>query len=562
MMGAAIDPVEARGEPVGPTPARRSFFAKHARWLLALIVVTSTLVTVAASRRNSTTFDEIVLIAGGARGYALGVFDLAPEHPPLMQYVYGLPAHLMNPALPAEVEVRPPGLGFRYVYARDFFWASGNDGERIAFAARLPAALIGALLVLVTFAFTNARFGPQAGLLGAGLIAFMPDVLGHGMVAYNDLPLALMFLTTMWAADALLRRPTASRGALLGVSFALALGVKFSAVVALPAIGLMTLAEARVRRLDRAWLAGFAQATAVALAACYVALVALYLGDFTLAEMRYGLDFTYGHVSRGHGAPAYLLGNISPEGWWYFFPAAFVLKTPVAFLLLILAATVGFARRGGAEGTPPAGDRMLSSGVRPIVCGAFAFAAALLVSRLAIGFRYALPLLPLFAILTAVGVTRAWMAYGNRLRAAIAVGVLWFAASSLSDYPHFLAYTSEFGAGRDRGDELLLDSSLDWGQGLIDLRSFMREENASSVYLSYFGSALPQGYGIDYVPLASYFPLPAVDRPAGAPPPRFIVVSATNLHGIYLPGDPFARLREVEPYAVLGHTLFVYRVDE
>jgi hypothetical protein len=56
--------------------------------------------TVAASRRTSTTFDEIIMMAGGARGFETGHFDLAPEHPPLTQYLYGLPVYLSGISYP------------------------------------------------------------------------------------------------------------------------------------------------------------------------------------------------------------------------------------------------------------------------------------------------------------------------------------------------------------------------------------------------------------------------------------------------------------------------------
>jgi hypothetical protein len=107
---------------------------------------------------------------------------------------------------------------------------------------------------------------------------------------------------------------------------------------------------------------------------------------------------------------------------------------------------------------------------------------------------------------------------------------------------------------------VLLDSSLDWGQGLLALRDWMRANEVDRVYLSYFGSASPSGYGIAYVPMPSFFPLPAVALPSAAPP-RYAVVSVTNLHGLYLQGDPFAPLRARRPEAVLAHTLNVYRVD-
>ncbi|MDA0329306.1 MAG: hypothetical protein O2958_09895 [Gemmatimonadetes bacterium] len=67
------------------------------------------------------------------------------------------------------------------------------------------------------------------------------------------------------------------------------------------------------------------------------------------------------------------------------------------------------------------------------------------------------------------------------------------------------------------------------------------------------------GSGIEYVALPSFFRLPLDRTPNAEPAPRFTVISATNLLGLYLQGrDPFATYRDREPYRVLGHTLFIY----
>ena len=35
------------------------------------------------------------------------------------------------------------------------------------------------------------------------------------------------------------------------------------------------------------------------------------------------------------GRIAFLLGKMSPKGWWYYFPVAFAVKTPLPTLLLL-----------------------------------------------------------------------------------------------------------------------------------------------------------------------------------------------------------------------------------
>ncbi|MCI0432381.1 MAG: glycosyltransferase family 39 protein [Gemmatimonadetes bacterium] len=591
-------------------------------WLLSILLV-SISATVAATLRTSTTFDELIMMAGGARGWETGRFDIQPEHPPLMLYLYGLPVHLSGPAYPPHADAPQwrdengravmRDFNFRYAYSRAFLWGSGNDPVRIAFLARLVAALCAAGIVVLTFAFARRAAGSVAAVTAAALIAFLPDMLAHGGVAYNDVPLALGWFASLWAADRAIREPTVARGALFGLCAALALSVKFSAVVIAPAALLILLAEAVARGRNPVWWRRAGLAALAAGVTTYGVLVAVYRGDPLLGEFFYGLDYTFGHVNRGHGAPAFLLGEMSYTGWWYFYPVAFLYKSPVAFQVLLVMAILGFLRvsrrdhgsvqkfttegtedteeritagatderiasdvtderianRGGdARGTGEGEARgvsgwrrLLCSPLRMPVLGAAMFMVALLSSNLAIGFRYALPVLPLLCVLIGAGLAGLWARSGRGLRGAMVALVLWHAASALSFYPHFLAYTSEYGHGRDLGHNVLLDSSLDWGQGLLEVRDWMRDQGVDRIYLSYFGSGMPSGYGIDYVPLPSFFPLPQAPS-SSTVEPGWIVVSATNLHGVYLPGDPMARIREFEPDTVLGHTMMVYRMPE
>jgi len=563
-----LDPV-ATVEERSPRAAGRwampTSIPRRVAWcILAVITVASCALTVAASRRTSTTFDEIIMMAGGARGFETGNFDLAPEHPPLTQYLYGLPVYLSGISYPQEI-AGPFDFTYRYLYSRQLFWGSGNDPERIAFLGRLPAALAASLLVVLTFGFTSNRAGRGAGLLAAGLVAFLPDVLAHGGVAYNDLPLATAFFGAIWAFDRVARTPSVRTGLVAGFALALAFAIKFSAVVLLPVALLLVLVEGATGR-ERAlgWVAKLAGATAVAALATYVTLVLVYRGDPTLAEFRYGLDYTFRHVNQGHSAPGYLLGKFSPTGWWYYFPLAFLFKTPAALHLLVLLALLGFYRNrtGVAGGVRAQLHTFFGSPLRVCAIGLLVFGYALLTSSLNIGFRYALPALPLLCILTAVGVVRLWQHARPLVQACIVALALGHAASVTAHYPHFLAYMSEYGPGDGRGDLVLLDSSLDWGQGLLELRRFMHEHGIERVYLSYFGSAQPEGYGIEYSPLPSAFWLPPRPAPAPGEEPRWAAISATNLHGIYLLGDPLAQFRKLEPDTVIANSILIYRVND
>ena len=532
---------------------------RSTRVLLLLILLVSGSATVLAARRNSTTFDEIVMIAGGARGYQTGNWRIAPEHPPFTQYMYGLLPYLAGMRYPVEKGLTPETrvvMGYRYGYAQLFFWGSGNDPERVAFLGRLPATLCALLLTLLAFLFVKKAYGERAGLFAAALVAFLPDLLAHGGVAYNDVPITLAYFLALWRIDAAVRSPTVGRALGAGAAIGLALGIKNSAVALAPAAILLLLAEAVTRRADKEWWKRMLPATAATAAAVYLTLVVIYRGDFALAEYRYALSFVFKQVTETR-APSFLLGKVTTTGFWYYFPVAFLYKTSAGFHILLALALLYFGSHLKSA------QQLLRSPLRVPAIGALVFGALLLRSQLNIGFRYALPLLPLLAVIVAVGAAQVWESDWKRMRVAVSIATAWLIIHPLTYYPNFLTYVSEYGPGRDRNYEVFADSSLDWGQGLLLLRDFMRANNIDRVYLSYFGSAWPAGYGIDYVPLYSFFPLPNLQPKPNQAPPRYAVISATHLTGTYfVGGDPFAKFREQQPAYVLGHSLYVYEVRQ
>ncbi|CAN5695884.1 hypothetical protein BH23GEM10_BH23GEM10_17720 [soil metagenome] len=525
--------------------------------VLAVILLATGVAIVAAMLRTSTTFDEIVMVAGGARGYETGDWHLVPEHPPLVQYIYGLPVYVAGALYPDESGVSDElrtDMGYRYLYARKFYWLAGNDPERIAFLGRLPAVLIALTLVTLAFLYARNLAGPRAGVLAALLTASLPDVLAHGGVAYNDIALALAFLAAVWGIDTAIRRPSLRRAAVAGGLIALALGVKNSAIVLAPIALVLLLWEAWARRRDAAWRRTIPVAVAATLGAMYLGLVAIYRGDFMLSEYRYALGFVLNQVTE-RPAPGFLLGEISGQGFWYFFPVAFLYKTSAGLHVLIALAAIAFA-----SGLRADARRLMHSRLRAPVVALVIFGAVLLASDLNIGFRHALPLLPFITVLTAAGVSRLWPVVSPQLRVAISCVVLWTVVHVASYYPFFISYMSEYGPGRDAAHGVLVDSSLDWGQGLLELREFLADNDIPSVYFSYFGSALPGGYGIAHVPLLSYFPLPP--QPPPDEEPRWIAVSATLVSGTYFQEDRFRGFREAVPSHIIARSILLFPVPE
>jgi hypothetical protein len=523
--------------------------------LLAVTVLIYGAATIMSLRQTSATFDEVLLAAAGARGYATGDFDLVHiYHPRLMPYLYGLPVLLSGAQHPPhDASWNEPGRSFDY--ARQLFFQQGNDGPTLIFRTRLIAVAMGVCLLLLVFAFARRCCGDVAAIVAVGMTAFLPDLIAHGGIAYNDVPAAVTLFAAVWALDRAAAAPAGRNVVAAAALTAVALSVKYSAIALAPIALCLVLLEAAARLPDRKpYLRTVLRRVPLAVVSTYACLVAIYLGDFMLTSFLEGAVSNILHARGGHySAPAWLLGRTSADGFWYYFPVAFLIKTPAALHILVLVALAGFWTTRRQAGS------LLQSPLRGAVVAAAIFGCLLLIARLNIGFRHALPVLPFAFVVAAAGIARVWRMHGTAARAAIAGLLVVQAASVLSWYPHFIPYTSEYFAGRDRGHTRITDSSHDWGQGLPLLRRFMEDENVSAVYFSYFGSAVPEAYGIRYVPLRSFFELPATAAAAEAP--RFVAISATNLVGVYV-DDRFARFRDVEPYRVLGHSMFIYRLDD
>jgi hypothetical protein len=186
-----------------------------------------------------------------------------------------------------------------------------------------------------------------------------------------------------------------------------------------------------------------------------------------------------------------------------------------------------------------------------------------------LGVRYILPLLPLL-MLYAGGAFRLLDSAPRGARVAMLVATAIACGASLRHHPHHLAYFNEFAGGPIGGREHLVDSNIDWGQDLHLVRDFMREHDLPAIALAYFGTLHPQDLGIKYtVPPM----LTARTAPTFRLPPGWYAVSVNFVlgrpHLVHTPDgrDPavdlnaFGYFRELEPFARLGYSIDVYRVE-
>jgi len=138
---------------------------------------------------------------------------------------------------------------------------------------------------------------------------------------------------------------------------------------------------------------------------------------------------------------------------------------------------------------------------------------------------------------------------------------LWYIFSSLSIYPHYLAYFNELVGGPNNGYKYLVDSNLDWGQDLPGLQEYLAKNKIDNISLHYFGTADPKYYGFSDVTRVPYgFISGRINKSTTG----MIAISATALQGVF---DRYEHRYDwlknnYKPIAKIGYSIFVYNIPE
>ncbi len=533
----------------------------------------------------SITFDEGPHLAVGYTTLRSGDLRLQPIHihPPLANVLAAAPL-LVQDDLPDPRTIDGWEINSLSAVTDAVIWQYPHP-RRIAVAGRVPILLLGVLLGALISRWAREIAGSGAAVLALALFSFDPNFIAHSAVITTDLAAVFFMIATLYVANRLLARDRSHRVVaqllLLGFLLGLAQLTKVSALLLIPFLVGLTLVAAWVTELDRS--------TALRQAAGRMVLVLAVVGVVVWAGYGFEIASVDGlpldipaathleiyrelqeHYELGH--PSFALGRVSDQGWWWYFPVAFVLKTPLPVLLLLLTAMViavstALRSRRSQQITASRWLHHLTLGAFPL-----AYGAASLFSTVNIGYRHLLPLLPFIYIGIAKMVAqfaatrdprRSRSRWSARAGYAALTGLLlWLIAGTLLMGHQSLSYFNELAGGPAGGYRYLADSNLDWGQNLWDLRSWLESQDEAHVYYAHYSPARPDAYiadvEVDYLP-----PDPrAVPFTPWHPAPGLYAIGATVLQGAYTPEvNTFAWFRQREPVARLGHALFIYRVS-
>ncbi len=521
------------------------------------------------ARHASLTFDEGPHLAAGYATLRTGDFRLQPVHihPPLANALAAAPL-LLQRDLPDPRTIDGWKIASLSAITDAVVWQYPHP-RRLALAGRLPILLLGVLLGAVIFRWAREVGGWRAGSLALALYAFDPNVIAHGSLITTDVAAVFFSVATLYTLE---RSRTTEhpipRWIGVGVLLGQAQLAKVSALMLVPVAGVIL-----GRGQEGGGTGQGAGVTQLLRRAAYVFMpvgLVVWAGyGFEIGSVP-GLPFPMPaathlkiflalreHYALGH--PTFLMGRVSDQGWWWYFPMAFLLKTPLPVLGLGAYSVFRIAYRFHASRITHHATR-ITLYFFPLL-----YAATSLFSTVNIGYRHLLPLLPFIYI--GSGNTMAHVLrrpHASRIThhasRILTLGVLiWLMIGTLGTAPHYLTFFNEIAGGPEKGYTYLVDSNLDWGQNLWDLRAWMERNDAEHVYYAHYSPARPEAYGInaDFLP-----PDPrAGDFTPWRPEPGLYAIGATVLQGPYAPDlNTYAWFRAHEPTARPGHALFVYEV--
>ncbi len=552
-------------------------------WLVVAGVLLYFALAVGSLVGDSPTMDEQNHIARGLAFLRTGDPRLSLEHPPLINSLSALPLlTLPELRLPTDHPSWERREGW-YEFADLFMWQYNHDVGRVVFLSRMPVVFLAIALGLAGFRFARSLWGMVAALPALLLFLFEPNLLAHGRYATTDMGgILFTFLATfsLWRLWQESGRWNWKRWVASATLMGLAFGSKTSALGFVAIWLVLALLPIYPGSRERAMRQALKRLFQLLAAGAISLLVVWLLYGFEWGGYKFYTDaltplnhwagpmptFWAGIeqilLLGGGRAPAFLFGRFSEVGWLGYFPAAFVVKTPIVLIALLAIATPLLFITKETR-------RRVIFLVVPAV-GFYLIAAQ---SALNIGYRHVLPALP-YLLLVVAGLAAPEI---NRRdarvlspRLLLSGGAIALVGVALWIFPNYLSYFNPAVGGPANGYRVLTDSNIDWGQDLLRLQTWMDENDIESVKLGWFGTADPDYYGLRHEPLPGlgrdrYFRL-WWDPPFSpeSPEPGIYAISASSLWEPPLREDEkriYAWFRQREPDDRVGYSILVYKVE-
>lgn len=570
-------------------------FAKLAKvrktvWLVIFVVIILLAMfslALFASLNNSGTVDEIAHVPSGYSYIKYHDFRLNPEHPPLAKALAGIPLSLMH------INGIDKDWSWNAINQWEagwyFLYEAGNNPRVMLFWARLPMLLLTLGLGILMFFWARRSWGRKVGLFTLLLFAFYPDILGHSTLVTTDIAAAFGYVLAIFAFDRMLKKKTLGAVFLAALAFAIAQLLKFSAFLLFGVFLILIIVRAFLDRTPEqkfwakfwGYFKMYFWVSALSLVMVIIAYIpfvwntppaiehrviennltadpqTLVLRNFlhhfennpilrAAGHYLLGIMLVIGRVEGGNAT--FILGQLSDKGISWYFPVAWLIKTPIPILILFfwsIISAIVFRTKNKRD----LWENWLI--LTPIVV----YWAFTLKGSLNIGIRHLLPTVPFVLLFIGKQMHRYLeKPFWTTQSIVIFLLSLWLVVDTVLYYPQYIAYFNNFVPKAERY-KYMTDSSLDWGQDLLRLKDYVDNNNIDSIKVDYFGGSVP-----DY-----YIPQSVEWHSSYGPTTGWLAISATYYQSSKLYGEKegkwsYGWLDNYKPTAEIGGSILVFHI--
>lgn len=505
-------------------------------------------------------------------------------------------------ALPLSIVIRNsdipnnPGYkqqGYLHSLAADFLTSNSGRIDLIMFLARFPSMLLGIGIGVLIYLWSKRMYGPTAGLFGLVLYCFNPNFLAHSHYATPDIALAFFFLLTLYSLYYYLISKRRFYLVIILLSFSAAQLVKNSAIYLFPIVLMIILFANKINRPNLirlikigiglilvSWLSinvfygfhGLGQSAYWFLTHDQAFINSPYsinqveklipthlpivgpIAQYVFREMPLFISYDYiktiGWVlfRSQNGQLAYLFGNYSLHGWWYYYPVILLIKnTPLFLSLFFCSFLLHFSKKHHVNKYELLFFLLPSMGMLLLT----------MKSGIDTGIRQVLFIIPLLIIFT----SRIISQLKARLPRIIILLLLLIQGFYVYlSFPNFISYFNVF-AGKQNSKHLVAsDSNIDWGQDVKKLSHYLKINNIKDIKMNLFGVMTTQLYGVLYQPYGPSWIKEDNKTDECEPLSKgLFAISATQITGVYLYNHQcFSWLNNKTPTKVIGSSIYIY----
>ncbi|MEI8096672.1 MAG: glycosyltransferase family 39 protein [Candidatus Moraniibacteriota bacterium] len=621
------------------------FLKKHASLIVAGILFLHFILALIISSQESMIYDERAHIPAAYSYVRFGDMRLNPEHPPLLKDLAGLPLLALNLSFPLASSEWQTGTNEQWAIGDMFINCtkpelSCNNADSILFWSRLPISLVAVILGIGLFLWTRELVGTVAGIFAVTLYAFDPNIIAHNHYVTTDIGIATFLFFAFYSFVRFLKKPSFKNVLVAGIFLGFAELAKVSAILLFPLFGLFVLLYALTKQKnkdDSRSVIAFKWSTlfqyilkfTLIILVCFVTIWTLYAwntinmpgrtlvdsANLYLSQKNIAAEFAHALVVNTSenaflkpfsqyflgvamifarvesGNPHYFLGEVTMAPSPLYFPAVFILKETLPFLLLLFLTIFYTLYRIGKNITEKRSTTFfsyLASSFQNRITQYLMFAFILLYSyvsitgKLNIGFRHLFPILPLLYILitktTFDFLKRHHNDKATRKTLSIFLGGLTLCVMAIPvlAYPNYLSYFNIAAGGHLNGYKYVTDSNYDWGQDLKRLKIFVEQHNEcitqkdtssecintigypviDKIRVDYFGGSSPAYY------LGDMF-IPWWDQ-REKEPGWYAISSFFYQESIYkkkpIGAKDYSWLQDIQPVARAGDSFFIYYI--